>query len=126
MISAIIGAISFTPVIILYFLIILGAPVGEYVMGGKNRIIPKESRPPFITALIVQLILLFILLQVGGLIPFLLEPPLTRGIGYFFALYLLFNAAISLFSFSRKEKSVVAPLYLITSICFWATLLLNS
>ncbi|NLG38973.1 MAG: hypothetical protein GX545_03500, partial [Fibrobacter sp.] len=87
MISAIIGAISFTPVIILYFLIILGAPVGEYVMGGKNRIIPKESRPPFITALIVQLILLFILLQVGGLIPFLLEPPLTRGIGYFFALY---------------------------------------
>lgn len=126
MISAIIGAISFTPVIILYFLIILGAPVGEYVMGGKNRIIPKESRPPFITALIVQLILLFILLQVGGIIPFLLEPPLTRGIGYFFALYLLFNAAISLFSFSRKEKSVVAPLYLITSICFWATLLLNS
>jgi len=70
MISAIIGAISFTPVIILYFLIILGAPVGEYVMGGKNRIIPKESRPPFITALIVQLILLFILLQVGGIIPF--------------------------------------------------------
>ncbi|HOG68850.1 MAG TPA: hypothetical protein PK366_05695 [Fibrobacteraceae bacterium] len=126
MISAIIGAISFTPVIILYFLIILGAPVGEYVMGGKNRIIPKESRPPFITALIVQLILLFILLQVGGIIPFLLEPPLTCGIGYFFALYLLFNAAISLFSFSRKEKLFVAPLYLITSICFWATLLLNS
>jgi len=126
MISAIIGAISFTPVIILYFLIILGAPVGEYVMGGKKRIIPKESRPPFITALIVQLILLFILLQVGGIIPFLLEPPLTCGIGYFFALYLLFNAAISLFSFSRKEKLFVAPLYLITSICFWATLLLNS
>lgn len=126
MISAIIGTISFTPIIILYLLLILGFPLGEFVMGGKNRIIPKESRPPFITALIVQLILLFILLQVGGLIPFLLEPPLTCGIGYFFALYLLFNAAISLFSFSRKEKSVVAPLYLITSICFWATLLLNS
>ena len=95
-------------------------------MGGKNRIIAKESRPPFITALIVQLILLFILLQVGGIISFLLEPPLTRGIGYFFALYLLFIAVIALFSFSRKEKCVVAPLYLITSICFWATLLLNS
>lgn len=126
MISAIIGTISFTPIIILYLLLILGFPLGEFVMGGKNRIIPKESRPPFITALIVQLILLFILLQVGGIIPFLLEPPLTRGIGYFFALYLLFNAAISLFSFSRKEKLFVAPLYLITSICFWATLLLNS
>ena len=126
MITAIIGTISFTPIIILYLLLILGFPLGEFVMGGKNRIIAKESRPPFITALIVQLILLFILLQVGGLIPFLLEPPLTRGIGYFFALYLLFNAVIALFSFSRKEKCVVAPLYLITSICFWATLLLNS
>lgn len=125
MISAIIGTITFIPIVILYLLLILGAPLGEFVMGGKYRCIPQESKPAYVIALIVQLIMLYILLQVGGIIPFLLAPPLTRGIGYFFALYLLYNAAITFFSFSRKEKWCIAPLFLATSICFWISLLLK-
>lgn len=125
MTTAIIGTITFTPIVFLYLFLIIGAPLGEYVLGGKHRTLPASSKSFFTTALAVQLILLLVLLQVGEIIPFLLAPPLVRGVGYFFALYLTYNTVISFASFNNKEKWFIAPLYLITAICFWMTLLIN-
>ena len=41
---AIIGAVVFSIVIILSFLIICGLPLGELTMGGQYKVFPKKRR----------------------------------------------------------------------------------
>ena len=49
---AIIGAITFSVVIILSVLIICGLPLGELTMGGQYKVFPKKLRIVLVTQLI--------------------------------------------------------------------------
>ena len=52
---AIIGAITFSVVIILSVLIICGLPLGELTMGGQYKVFPKKLRIVLVTQLIFQI-----------------------------------------------------------------------
>ena len=60
---AIIGAITFSVVIILSVLIICGLPLGELTMGGQYKVFPKKLRLVLVTQLIFQIF--FVMLQIN-------------------------------------------------------------
>lgn len=121
MIAAIIGAITFLPSIALNIALGLGAPLGDYAMNGKHKVVPQEIRRAFIVPTIMQFVALFILLFAGKILPEIIPYMITRIFCFFFALYLTFYTATVLFSTSRKERCVMGPFAIATAICFWVT-----
>lgn len=101
MLSAWIGSITFAGAVILYILLSLGLPYGEFAMGGKHRIMPSQMRIACAISVVIQLIAIFYLLQAGHVISIGL--PFDRGICYFFAVYLILNTVMNLLSDSKKK-----------------------
>jgi hypothetical protein len=119
LISAWIGSITFLGAVILYILLSLGLPYGEFAMGGRHRIMPPQMRVACGVSVVIQLIAILYLLQAGNVISIGL--PFDRRVCYFFAVYLMLNTIMNLLSRSMKEKLVMTPLSLITAICFGIT-----
>nr|MBQ2234267.1 hypothetical protein [Treponema sp.] len=61
--TAIIGAIAFSIVIVLSILIICGLPLGELTMGGQYKVFPKNLRILLVSQLILQIFFVLIILQ---------------------------------------------------------------
>ncbi|WP_455660783.1 hypothetical protein [Pradoshia sp.] len=121
MIIALIGSVSFLLVAILYALLALGFPYGEFAMGGKYIVMPVRMRIACGFSVFIQLFAIIILLQTANVIPYLFSSNMTKGICYFFACYLTLNVLLNVVSVSRKEKRVMTPLSLLTAFCFWIT-----
>ncbi|OMC77203.1 hypothetical protein BK125_15455 [Paenibacillus odorifer] len=117
--SAWIGSITFFGAVILYILLSLGLPYGEFAMGGRHRIMPSQMRVACGVSVVIQLVAILYLLQAGNVISIGL--PFDRRVCYFFAVYLMLNTIMNLLSRSMKEKLVMTPLSLITAICFGIT-----
>ena len=66
---AIIGAITFSVVIILSVLIICGLPLGELTMGGQYKVFPQKLRIVLETQLIFQIFFVIVILQMGDFFP---------------------------------------------------------
>lgn len=105
--------------VILYVLLSLGLPYGEFAMGGRHRIMPPQMRVACGVSVVIQLVAILYLLQAGNVISIGL--PFDRRVCYFFAVYLILNTIMNLLSRSMKEKLVMTPLSLITAICFGIT-----
>ena len=120
---SIIGAGSFSIVIILSFLIICGLPLGELTMGGQYKVFPHKLRIVLIIQIILQIFFVLIILQMGEFIPLFFSHNVTKIIGIVMAVYLSFNTVMNLISKSKKEKYIMTPLSFVTAICFWITAL---
>ena len=120
---SVIGASTFSIVIILSILIICGLPFGDLTMGGRYKVFPKKLRIILVTQLILQIFFVVIILQIGGFIPLWFSGKATRIIGIAMAVYLSLNTFMNLVSKSKKEKYIMTPLSLISAICFWITTL---
>lgn len=60
---AILGAFLFTIVAGMTILVAFGAPFGEFTMGGKYKVLPKELRIMAFVSFIVQMFAIIIILQ---------------------------------------------------------------
>ena len=88
---AIIGAITFSVVIILSVLIICGLPLGELTMGGQYKVFPKKLRLVLVTQLILQIFFVIVILQMGGFFPLWFSEKVTKIICIVMAVYLSLN-----------------------------------
>ncbi len=120
---ALIAAIIFSIMTIINVLLIFGAPLGEFTMGGQYKVLPKNLRIMAISSLVIQVFGIIIVLQSGGFIPLWFSARVTQIICIVFASYLSVNTLMCLFSKSKKEKYVMTPLALLSAICFWITAL---
>lgn len=120
---SVLGAITFSIVIVLSILIICGLPLGELTMGGQYKVFPKKLRIILVTQLILQIFFVIIILQMGGFIPLWFSGKVTKIIGIVMAIYLSLNTVMNFVSKSKKEKYIMTPLSLISAICFWITAL---
>ncbi len=116
---AIIGAITFSIVIILSILIICGLPLGELTMGGQYKVFPKKLRIVLVSQLLLQIFFVIIILQKGSIIPMRFSYNTTRIISIIMAIYLSLNTIMNICSKSKKERFIMTPLSLIAAICFW-------
>lgn len=123
MMIAIIGSVCFFSASVLYVLLALGFPYGEFAMGGKYKIMPKNMRYMCGFSVLVQWFAIIILLQTAEVLPLLFTVGVTRNICLFFAVYLSMNSVMNVFSKSHKEKYYVTPVSVMTAICFWMTAL---
>lgn len=121
MITAWIGSIVFFMATILYVLLALGLPYGEFAMGGKYIVMPKQMRVVCVISIIIQLLSILVLLEKGKVLFIGLPAGLVTGLCYFFAVYLTLNTLLNAFSKSKKERLAMTPLSLITAVCFWIT-----
>lgn len=119
MIPALIGSILFCLTVILYILLILGMPLGEYVMGGQHRVMPVKNRIMTTIAVIIQLFGIAVLLHGGGIIDTGLPFNVVKISCYIFAIYLSLNVLMNIASKSKKEKIFMTPLSLVVAVCFW-------
>ena len=120
---SIIGACAFSIVVILTILILCGLPLGELTMGGQYKVFPKKLRIVLVMQLTVQVFFVLIILQMGEFMPLWFSYNVTKIIGIIMAIYLSLNTIMNLISRSKKEKYIMTPLSLVTSICFWITAL---
>ncbi|MEE0109722.1 MAG: hypothetical protein UEP57_02390 [Oscillospiraceae bacterium] len=118
---SIIGACTFSIVIILSILIICGLPLGELTMGGQYRVFPKKFRMLLVTQLVLQVFFVVIVLQMGGYVSQWFSHNVTKMIGIVMAVYLSLNTIMNFFSKSKKEKYIMTPLSFVAAICFWIT-----
>ncbi len=123
MIIAIAGSTVFFVISILYVLVAIGLPLGEFMMGGKYKKAPNRIRFIIGFSVIVQWFAIIILLQTAGLIPLFFSSSVTKGICFFFASYLSLNVGMNLLSESKKEKYIMTPLSIIAAASFWLTAL---
>ena len=121
--TAIIGAVSFSIVILLSLLIICELPLGEFTMGGQYKVFPQKLRIVLISQLILQVFFVVIILQAGGFLPLWFSHKTTKIICIVMASNLSLNVIMNFISKSKKEKYVMTPLSLVTAICFWITAL---
>lgn len=118
---AILGALLFAIVAVMTILVAFGAPLGEFTMGGKYKVLPKELRILAIVSFIIQLFAIIIILQADGILSMWFPVKITKYICIAFAIYLSLNSIMNLFSKSKKERYFATPLSIAAAICFWIT-----
>ena len=118
---SILGATLFGVIAIMTVLVACGLPLGEFTMGGQHKILPKNLRVAAVISVAIQIFAMIIILQAGGFIPLWLSFKVTEYICFFFAAYLSLNTIMNIISKSKKEKYVMTPISLISTICFWIT-----
>lgn len=123
MIAAITGSILFGIMAIIYILLVLGFPLGEFAMGGRHKVLPPKMRALVAVSILIQILGILVLLQGGGVINAGFSPAVVKVLCYVFAVYLSLNTVMNLFSQSKKEKIIVTPMAAIVAVCYWVTAL---
>lgn len=118
---AVLGASLFGVIAIIYVMAILGMPVGEFIMGGQNKVLPSKQVGIILISVMLQLFAMMMILQAGGFIGLWFSFEITRGICFFLAGYLSINVVMNLMSKSKKERYMMTPLSLVVASCFWIT-----
>lgn len=101
-----------------YVLLILGAPLGEYILGGQYRVLPPKVR---VVSGVLSCLFVFaglIYLQKGSIINIGLDSHIAGGIIIVFTLffaYAIFGNAV--LTKSKKEKYVMTPISILSFIC---------
>lgn len=112
---AIIGSILLGLVAILYAFLALGFPLGEFAMGGADRIMPKKKRIACGVSIPLQLFIALVLLQAGGILSIGLPDTVAKYLCIGFGIYFGLNVFMNLLSKSNKERFVMTPLAAITA-----------
>lgn len=108
-------------------MLLIGLPIGEYVLGGKNKIIPKGKRYINVIFAFVFLFLgVFYIGKVVSIPTIQFSAIMSKIIMILYSLFL--DYAIignTFFTKSKKEKIVMIPASVIGFICSFFTLLLS-
>lgn len=118
---SILAAVILLVIVVLNILLIAGAPLGEFTMGGQYKVLPKKMRVAAILGLVTQIFAMIIVLQSGGYLDLWFSYEMTRIICFVFAGYFVLNSVMNLFSRSKKEKYVMTPLALVAAVCYLVT-----
>lgn len=111
---------------ILHILLMAGAPIGEYVLGGQNKVIPREKRwINFIIACVFLFLGLFYL-GMAGVILLYIPKLLSRIIMIIYSAFLAYAIiGNTFFTQSKKEKLLMIPASIIGFICSALTLVMS-
>lgn len=110
----------------LHIMLSIGLPIGEYVLGGKNKIIPKEKR--YINVVLALIFLLLGLFYIGTAVPDLFEIStiVSKIIMILYSVFLAYAVIGNIFfTKSKKEKIVMIPASAVGFVFSFLTLLLS-
>ena len=119
----IVGLICLLIVVILSILILCGLPLGELTMGGQFKTFTGKMKLILFSQLFVQVFFIIVFMQINNKMPMWFSNNTTRIIAIIMAIYLSLNTLMNLISKSKKERYIMTPLSLLTSISFWISVL---
>jgi glyoxylase-like metal-dependent hydrolase (beta-lactamase superfamily II) len=103
---------------LLHFLLVLGVPLGEYVLGGKDRVKPNKMKPLSLLFSIIFIMIGILFLQKGMYVPTIIASSLMNIIFIFYAIFLAICIPLNVFfTKSKKEKRVMTPLSVLGFVC---------
>lgn len=111
---------------VLHIMLLIGLPIGEYVLGGKNKIIPKGKR--YINVIFAFVFLFLGVFYIGKVVPIPIQfsAIMSKIIMILYSLFLAYAIiGNTFFTKSKKEKIVMIPASVIGFICSFFTLLLS-
>lgn len=109
---------------VLHLLLSMGAPIGEYVLGGQNKVIPINKR--WINVILTFIFLLVGVFYLGQSIPVQFSEIPSRVIMIAYSLFLAYAIIGNIFfTKSKKEKAMMIPASVIGFISSLSTLLLS-
>lgn len=116
-ICAIAGVVLLFGTSILHLLLILGAPLGELVLGGQNKVIPAGQRYRNVIFMLLSAAMAMLYLTKADLAAFSIPPMLLNTV---MIVFLVFLAGATFFNFaitkSPKEKWITGPSTIITGL----------
>lgn len=111
---------------VLHIMLSIGLPIGEYVLGGEHKIIPKEKRYINIIFAFIFLFLGLFYISTAIYVPFQISKTASKIIMILYSLFLAYAIIGNIFfTKSRKEKFVMIPASCIGFVCSFFTLLLS-
>ena len=114
-ILSIIIAISFFLNALLHLLLLLGLPFGEYVLGGKNSILPVKMRIVSLLFLVIWMIGGICYLNYGQLVHIPVFDQFDRNLIILLSIFLFFAIFSNGFlTKSEKERKIMTPFSLLT------------
>lgn len=109
---------------VVHLLLSMGAPIGEYVLGGQNKVIPINKR--WINVILTFIFLFVGVLYLGKAILFQFSEIPSKVIMIAYSLFLAYAIIGNIFfTKSRKEKAMMIPASVIGFISSLSTLLLS-
>lgn len=109
---------------VLHLLLSIGAPIGEYVLGGQNKVIPIDKR--WINVILTFIFLFVGVFYLGKAIPIQFSEIPSKVLMITYSLFLAYAIIGNIFfTKSRKEKAVMIPASVIGFISSLSTLLLS-
>ena len=118
---SIIGAVLLLIVAVLEIALICGAPLGEFTMGGRHKVLPPMYRMFAVSSVLAQLFSAAMILQGGGHMNMWFAIKVTKIICFVFAGFFAVNTFMNVISPSKKEKFFMTPLAAIEAVCFALT-----
>lgn len=111
---------------VLHIMLSMGLPIGEYVLGGENKVIPKEKRYINIILAVIFLLLGLFYISKSIYVPFQISKTPSEIIMILYSLFLAYAIiGNTFFTKSKKEKLVMIPASCIGFVCSFFTLLLS-
>jgi hypothetical protein len=86
-------------------------------------VLPKKMRVLCVLSVLFHIAAIIAVMQAGGIIPGIFTPETTKGVCFFFSVCLSISAGMNIFSKSKKERVIIAPLAVIIALSFWLTAL---
>jgi hypothetical protein len=102
---------------VFYIAVAFGAPLGEYIMGGKERILSKRTRIRLIIPIVLQAAAILVLLQLGRIMPGFIPMTVVIVAGFVFGGFFGMNVIFNILSKSKKERRLMTPLAAVTAVC---------
>ncbi len=110
---------------ILQLALTLGAPLGEYVLGGQYRVLPMKMRLISFTFFCIFIFVGLIYLQRGNIVNIGLSFLFVKVVIIIYTLFLAYAIiGNGVLTKSKKEKFIMTPLSIIGFICSVAVLFL--
>ena len=117
-ITIIVSVIMVFSMALLQFSLILGAPFGEFVLGGQHKVLPAKMRFVSGGCCFVFLLVGLSYLQVAGAVSSLFDPVFVKLLLIAFTVFISFAVISNAFiTKSKKEKYVMTPCSIIQLIC---------
>lgn len=121
--AAVFGAVLMGAVAILDLLAVFGLPLGDFLMGGNYKILPRKLKIAAGVSVAIQMIAILIILRTGGMSSAGGLFAVSRGFCFFFAVYFTVDVLFHLCSQSLWERLVMTSVSILTASCFWITAL---
>lgn len=110
----------------LHVLLFLGVPMGEYVLGGKDKVIPKKKRYINVICVCAFFFLGLFYLGKAEIISFHISNLFSNGIMIMYTLFLAYAIIGNIFfTKSRKEKIMMIPASVVGFACSFLTLVVG-